>query len=79
MWRHMLLVIAVYMAGTLAARAAEFQAHVDYGTGSLVTRSVVLADLNGDGNPDIIAANQDTVRTVSVLLGKVPSSFPTAL
>jgi hypothetical protein len=48
-----------------------FQAHVDYPVGEIPT-SVVSADLNGDGNPDLVIA---TGGAVSVMLGNGDGTF----
>ena len=45
----------------------SFQAGMDYATGA-DPQSVAIADLNGDGNRDLVTANQ-TDGTVSVLRG----------
>src|SRR5262249_50600177 len=44
-----------------------FAANIDYPAGSN-PRSVALADLNGDGKPDLAVANFDGMGSVSVLL-----------
>src|SRR5690348_12640725 len=86
------LVVAV--AGVAASAAApgarhavgvasgSFQPHVDYASGSGTT-GVQVADLNGDGRLDVVAANA-LENTVSVFLGPgsgtlgAPTKFATA-
>jgi large repetitive protein len=50
-----------------------FATKVDYGTGTN-PRSVISADVNGDGNADLVVAN-DGSNTVSVLLGTGTGTF----
>jgi len=63
-----------------------FQAAVTYGSGGFYAQSVAIADVNGDGNPDLVVANLcGTVRkcgnrignggTVGVLLGNGDGTF----
>jgi hypothetical protein len=51
---------------TPGSGTASFAAHHDFATGTL-PNSVVVADVNGDGKPDVIVANISS-NTVSVLL-----------
>ena len=51
----------------------SFRVGRDYGTGSGPV-SVAIGDLNGDGKPDLAAANPDA-NTVSVLLNRGDGSF----
>jgi hypothetical protein len=57
----------------LSAGAGTFQPSAEYTTGS-GTSQVVIADLNGDGNPDLVTGNSGTV---SVLLGNGDGTFKT--
>jgi len=64
-----------------------FQTAVPYNRGGYGAGSVALADVNGDGKPDVVVANCSTsVKTcvgangnVAVLLGKGDGTFPTAV
>src|SRR5207247_6549231 len=60
--------------GTLGGSAGLFGAKTDYGTG-LLPLSVAIGDLNGDGVPDMVVANDDSSGTVSVLLGNGAGGF----
>jgi hypothetical protein len=51
----------------------RFQGRIDYRTGR-VPVSVAVADLNGDGKPDVATTNLES--TVSVLLNRGDGSFP---
>jgi hypothetical protein len=60
-----------------------FQAAVSYGSGGVYAGPVAIGDLNGDGKPDLILANDCsdnacTTVSVSVLLGKGDGTFQTA-
>jgi hypothetical protein len=55
-----------------------FQTAVTHVSGGINTVSVAVADVNGDGKPDIVAANVSS-DTVSVLLGKGDGTFQTAV
>lgn len=65
-----------YTLGNIAVMlgngAGTFQAPVTYGTGGSYPTSVAVADLNGDGNPDILVANGVQV---GVLLGNGDGTF----
>jgi Bacterial Ig-like domain (group 3)/FG-GAP-like repeat/FG-GAP repeat len=62
-----------------------FQSQVSYGTGTAnPTYSVAVADVNGDGKPDIVAAsscisNINCVSSVAVLLNNGDGTFKTAV
>ena len=61
-----------------------FQKAVVYGTGGFFPDSVALADVNGDGKPDMVVANSsvtsssDSPGNVGVLLGNGDGAFATA-
>lgn len=57
---------------------------VDYGSGGSGAYSVAVADVNGDGNPDIVVANECGINDctsgdVAVLLGNGDGTFQTAV
>jgi hypothetical protein len=52
-----------------------FQAAVTYATGQFATIAVAVADLNGDGKPDLIVANNYSVFGLGVLLGNGDGTF----
>ena len=54
-----------------------FQAAMSYGSGGQVAESVTVADVNGDGKPDLLVANGDG--SVGVLLGNGDGSFQAAV
>jgi hypothetical protein len=60
-----------------------FQAVVTYGSGGQDARSVVVADVNGDGKPDLVVANECTNDNcngvVGVLLGNGDGTFQAAV
>ena len=51
---------------------------MNYNTGGQLPDAVVVADLNGDGNPDLVIANSGS-STVAVLLGKGDGTFQAAV
>jgi hypothetical protein len=53
-----------------------FQAAVSYDTGGFLANSVAVGDVNGDGKPDLVVANQNSV---GVLLGNGDGTFQPAL
>jgi len=55
-----------------------FQAVVTYGSGGNDTTSAAVADVNGDGKPDIVVTNESS-GTVGVLLGNGDGTFQTAV
>lgn len=55
-----------------------FQNVVLYEAGGVLTESVAVADVNGDGKPDLVAANQVS-DSVGVLLGNGDGTFQTAV
>jgi hypothetical protein len=62
-----------------------FQTAVTYRTGGYFATSVAVADVNGDGKPDLVTTNYcvdsncDTNASVSVLLGNGDGTFQTAV
>src|SRR5215813_12553524 len=58
-------------------RRRTFPTHSDYPVGSEPT-SVAIADLNGDGNPDVVVPNFHS-NTLSVLFGNGDGSFKSAV
>jgi hypothetical protein len=58
----------------------SFQSAVTYGTGGLYADSVVVADLNGDGKPDIVVADSNNRNgTVGLLFGNGDGTFRTVV
>jgi hypothetical protein len=65
--------------------SVSFEPPVLYGTGGYTDTSVVIADLNGDGRPDLVVVNQCisagdcSSGTVGILLGKGDGTFQPAV
>jgi hypothetical protein len=55
-----------------------FQTAVPYGSGGYEASSVAVADVNGDGKPDLAVANNGST-TVGILLGNGDGTFQTAV
>jgi hypothetical protein len=72
------------MGVVLGKGDGTFQAAVSYGSGGYNARSVAVADVNGDGRPDVIVANYcadikcTSSGTVGVLLGNGDGTFQPA-
>ncbi|MFD1875569.1 FG-GAP-like repeat-containing protein [Hymenobacter bucti] len=68
--------LLLVMAGAVQAQnpAATFAAATTYGTGGNNPISIAVADVNGDGKPDLFTANNGT-GTVGVLLGNGNGTF----
>ncbi len=62
----------------LANGSGGFEPGVSYGAGAVDTHAVVIADVNGDGKPDLVLANAYT-GSVAVLLGNGDGTFQTAV
>ena len=56
-----------------------FQPPVTYDSGGLQAASIAVADLNGDGKPDLVVANSYYSNTVGVLLGNGDGTFRPAV
>jgi hypothetical protein len=65
--------------------SVSFEPPVTYGTGGYTGTSVVIADLNGDGRPDLVVVNECisvgdcSSGTVGILLGKGDGTFQEAV
>ncbi len=71
----LLLLVPCACAFPLHAGTLAFKAAVNYATGSgTFPGSVAIADVNGDGKPDLATANEHS-NTVSVLLGNGNGTF----
>jgi len=61
----------------------NFAPAMNFGSGGNLARSAAVADLNGDGNVDLVVANQDSLGnkdgSVSVLLGNGDGTFQVAV
>jgi hypothetical protein len=56
-----------------------FRAAVIYNSGFETANSVTVADVNGDGNPDVVVSNESNPGTVGVLLGNGDGTFRPAI
>src|SRR5206468_8369183 len=69
--------------GTIASTAPAFLPPVNYGSGGFAPVSLAVADLNGDGKPDLVAGNlsdgKGQERFLGVLLGNGDGSFRPAV
>ena len=84
--RAYLVCLFQFLATTLMLSQSNpiFAPAVAYGSGGLDPRSVAVADVNGDGKPDLVvvnwcADNNCTNGTVSVLLGNGDGTFQAAV
>jgi len=83
------IAVANYSSGNTVAVLlgngdGTFQAAVTYGSGGVGPSSVAVADVNGDGKPDIVVANSCTdcnnyIAGVGVLLGNGDGTFQAAV
>jgi hypothetical protein len=65
-----------YEVSVLTGNAAgALDAAVSYAAGGNWPVSIAIADLNGDGRPDVIVANKNPVDTVSVLAGNAAGTL----
>src|SRR5882762_7464554 len=67
------LIVTALQSGAGAEQATMFFTARTFAVGS-GPHSVVIADFNGDGKPDLVTAN-DYSNDVSILLGKVGGEF----
>ena len=66
--RRGILLLGLLGYGPVAFAQSGFSPATTYPSNGTSTLGVALGDVNGDGRPDIVAANQDT-DNVGVLLG----------
>jgi hypothetical protein len=81
--RHVVSLTFLFLFTSVSASATGlFKAAQDYGTGGYFGGSVAVADLNGDGIPDVVVTNSepniDQEFTVGVLLGNGDGTFQPA-
>jgi hypothetical protein len=73
------------VAVLLNGGTGNFPSGIQYGTGGFYPDSVAIADVNGDGNPDLVVANSSSIRStgglgnVGVLLGNGKGAFQAAM
>ena len=72
------------VAVLLNGGTGNFPSGIQYGTGGFYPDSVAIADVNGDGNPDLVVANTSVLSTgglgnVGVLLGNGKGAFQGAM
>ncbi len=63
------------LAGQIGPDPLIFMPAVDYNSGGNLASSGAVADVNGDGKPDLIAANGTAPGSVGVLLGNGDGTF----
>jgi hypothetical protein len=69
--------LSIRLVAPLATLTPSFSVAKNYGAGTATT-SLAIADLNGDGKPDLATANADGADAASVLLNKGDGSFTAA-
>jgi hypothetical protein len=70
--------VTARQAAPMQTQGPIFAPAVTYASGGLYAISVVVADVNGDGKPDLLVANSSS-STVGVLLGNGDGTFQTAV